>query len=225
MWDVLPVVYATDGLSTEEAVHTQAELGTNTSRGIAARAALRRPGSGISTEMVQADGRPGLSALASRAGEALSGYVTAVSVPSTPLGSVTSSSSSPMPLVAQRAPSAAQEMVQTGRPAGRHGGGETEIPPWFEAAARKMLGERMGTEGISMAELTLVNSAPATQIAAASKTGHVSAAPTTPSAGGGDAGESKKGDDSDVDAIAEEVYSKILIMMDAARSRNGEPYL
>ncbi len=229
VWDVLPVVYATEGMSTEEAVQTQAELGANTPRGIAARASLRRPGLGFSDELVVPDARPGLSSLASRAGEALGGYVTSVSASSVPVGSTSvsssSSSSSSSTPIAQRAPSAAQEMVQTGRPAGRHGGGETEIPPWFEAAARKMLGERMGTETISMAELTLVNSAPSTQIAAASRTGHVSAAPTSPSAGGADSGEAKKGDDADVDAIAEEVYTKIMIMMDAARSRNGEPYL
>jgi hypothetical protein len=76
-----------------------------------------------------------------------------------------------------------------------------------------------------MAELTLVNAAPPTQIAAALRTGHVSAAPTSPGTGGGDAGDSKKGGDEDVDALAEEVYSKILILMDTARSRNGEPYL
>jgi hypothetical protein len=224
VWDVLPVVYATEGMSTEEAVHTQAELGANTPRGIAARAALRRPGlGGVATDFLAAEGRPGLAPLSSRAGEALASYVTSVMVPSVPVGSTSAASSSSIPM-SQRAPSAAAELVQTGRPSGRHGGGEPEIPPWFEAAARKMLGERMGTESLSLAELTLVNNAPSTQIAAASKTGHVSAAPTAPGAGGGDQGESKKGDD-DVDAIAEEVYLKILIMMDAARSRNGEPYL
>lgn len=87
-----------------------------------------------------------------------------------------------------------------------------------------MLGERMGTETLSMAELTLVNAAPATQIAAASRTGHVSAAPAAPS--GGQAGtDGKKGDDADIEAIAEEVYKAVLNMMDAARARNGEPYL
>ena len=226
VWDVLPVVYATEGMSTEEAVHTQAELGANTSRGIAARAALRRPGiGGIATEFLASEGRPGLAPLSSRAGEALASYVTSVAVPSVPVGSTSVAAPSMGSTMADRAPSAAQELVRTGRPAGRHGGGEAEIPPWFEAAARKMLGERMGTESLSMAELTLVNNAPATQIAAASRTGHVSAAPTAPGAGGGDQGESKKGDGDDVDAIAEEVYTKIMIMMDAARSRNGEPYL
>ena len=226
VWDVLPVVYATEGMSTEEAVHTQAELGANTPRGIAARASLRRPGiGGAAMELLGNEGRPGLAPLSSRAGEALASYVTSVSVPSVPVGSTSAPSSSSSVPIAQRAPSAAAELVQTGRPSGRHGGGETEIPPWFEAAARKMLGERMGTESLSLAELTLVNNAPATQIAAASKTGHVSAAPSAPGAGGGDEGESKKGDGEDIDAIAEEVYAKIMIMMDAARSRNGEPYL
>jgi hypothetical protein len=127
--------------------------------------------------------------------------------------------------ITQRAPSAAQELVQTGRPSGRHGGGETEIPPWFEAAARKMLGERMGTESLSLGELTLVNSAPASQIAASSRTGHVGAAPSAHASAAKGAGDSKDGEDMDVDSIADEVYSKILTMMDAARARNGEPYL
>ena len=229
VWDVLPVVYATEGMSTEEAVQTQAELGANTARGVAARAALRRPGLGIGAELVAPDveARPGLAPLSSRAGEALSSYVTSVAPTAVPLGATSVASSGGAPSAtpsAHRAP-AAIDLVQTGRPAGRHGGGEAEIPPWFEAAARKMLGERMGNDGISMAELTLVNSAPATQIAAASKTGHVHAAPKSPGAGSGNVGESKKGDGDDIDAIAEEVYSKIMVMMDAARSRNGEPYL
>jgi hypothetical protein len=224
VWDVLPVVYATENMSTEEAVQTQAELGANTPRGIAARASLRRPGiGGVAADFVSVEG-PGLSGLSSRAGEALASYVTSVAVQSVPLGGSATSTSSPSMPMAARAGSV-QELVQTGRPTGRHGGGETEIPPWFEAAARKMLGERMGTESLSMAELTLVNNAPATQIAAASKTGHVSAAPLSPGGGGEEQGESKKGGEDDVDALAEEVYLKILIMMDAARSRNGEPYL
>jgi hypothetical protein len=227
VWDVLPVVYATEGMSTEEAVHTQAELGANTPRGIAARASLRRPGLGLAPELVAPDSRPGLSPLASRAGEALGGYVTAVSVPATPVGSTStaasSSAASSLPFVSQRAPSAAQEMVQTGRPSGRHGGGETEIPPWFEAAARKMLGERMGTETLSMAELTLVNAAPPTQIAASSMVSSPKAAPAAPGASAG--GTDGKKDDADIDAIAEEVYKAVINMMDAARARNGEPYL
>ena len=60
-----------------------------------------------------------------------------------------------------RVPTAAPELVRTGssRPQGRHGGGETEIPDWFEAAAKKMLGDAgnaqqgMGSD-ISLAELT-----------------------------------------------------------------------
>jgi hypothetical protein len=123
-----------------------------------------------------------------------------------------------------RAPTAAQELVRTGRPSGRHGGGEVEIPPWFEAAARKMLEDRSGNaDGISLAELTLVTAAPSTHIAASTRTAP-SAQPVAPAAASG-SDSAKNGEPIDIDKIANEVYRQILVMMDAARARNGEPYL
>jgi hypothetical protein len=120
-----------------------------------------------------------------------------------------------------------QELVQTGRPAGRHGGGEVEIPPWFEAAARRMF-ESQGTisDGISIAELTLVTAAPSTQFAASTRT-PPSAAPVAPSAAAAaeQAGGGGGPNNIDVEATAQEIYRYILTMMDAARARNGEPYL
>jgi hypothetical protein len=125
-----------------------------------------------------------------------------------------------------RAPTAMQELVRTGRPAGRYGGGEVEIPPWFEAAARKMF-ESQGSsaDAISIAELTLVTAAPATHIAASSRSqpgaGPIAPAATdaTEKAGAGGA------NNIDVESVAQEIYRHILVMMDAARARNGEPYL
>jgi hypothetical protein len=115
------------------------------------------------------ESRPGLGGLSSRAGEALGSYV-ASSGPMTQSGSGASSSTRDRGEsgAVLRAPTAAQELVQTGRPSGRHGGGEVEIPPWFEAAAKKMLEDRsMVSDGISLAELTLVQTAAPTQIAEA----------------------------------------------------------
>jgi hypothetical protein len=122
-----------------------------------------------------------------------------------------------------RAPTAAQELVQTGRPSGRHGGGEVEIPSWFEQAARKMFEDRTGvSDGISLAELTLVQTAAPQQIAASSRHDGGSSQPVAPSPGGEIGAEKDK---IDIDKLANEVYREILVLMDIARARNGEPYL
>jgi len=121
-----------------------------------------------------------------------------------------------------RAPSAAPEYVRTG---GRHGGGEVEIPSWFEAAARKMLAERSG-DGISMAELTLVTAAPASHVAAAT-IAPPSPAPTAPSASAssGQPGAGGNAPQIDVEKLAHDVYRDILLQMEIARARNGDSFL
>jgi hypothetical protein len=122
-----------------------------------------------------------------------------------------------------RAPTAAQELVQTGRPSGRHGGGELEIPTWFEAAARKMLEDRSSvSDGISLADLTLVQTAAPQQIAASSRGDGGGSQPVAPSPAASSGAEKDK---IDIDKLANEVYREILVMMDIARARNGEPYL
>jgi hypothetical protein len=121
-----------------------------------------------------------------------------------------------------RPPTASPEYVQTGRSGGRHGGGEVEIPPWFEAAARKMLTERSGdADGISLAELTLVTAAPASHVAASTRSAP-SAAPPAP---GGATSQAAKPQQIDVEKLANDVYREILVLMDVARARNGDPYL
>jgi hypothetical protein len=120
-----------------------------------------------------------------------------------------------------RAPTAMQELVRTGRPSGRHGGGETEIPAWFEAAARKMLEERSSMAGdITLAELTLVAAAPSAHVAASTRAAP-SSTPASPSPGKHSGHEKEV----DVDKLANEVYRHVLVLMDIARARNGEPYL
>jgi len=175
--------------------------------------------------MITVDGRPGLGALSARAGEALGSYVSpaAYAAPASSSSSTTSSSASRESYSqspAARAPTAAQELVRTGRPAGRHGGGEVEIPSWFEAAARKMLEDRSGnSDGISMAEMTLVTAAPSSHVAASSRTA------STPSAAAAAPGSSHGDDEAkspiDIETTANEVYRQILTMMDVARARNG----
>ncbi len=121
----------------------------------------------------------------------------------------------------RRAPTAAAEMVRTGA----RRTGESEIPDWFEKAARKMFGEPSGTaaDGLSMADLTLINAAPPQQVAASTRGESVapSATPSVSSAGA----EAGGGNKIDVERTARDVYRAVLQIMEAARARNGEPYL
>ena len=119
--------------------------------------------------------------------------------------------------MAQRAPTAAPELVRPSR--GRYGGGEVEIPTWFESAARKMLENRGAGDGISLAELTLVTSAPSTHIAASTR-GQSAAASSVPSVNTPPA----KPGMPDIERLAQEVYAEFLAMMESVRLRNnGEP--
>ena len=213
-WDVMPVVAPT----LADALGAEPSPGVPGTRSLVSGQARGRRGVEL-PEYVES--RPGLAALSARAGEALGSYVT----PTAPAAPSSSSSSSQAQQGAVlRAPTAAQEFVKTGRSGGRYGGGEVEIPTWFEAAARKMLDERSGnSDGISLAELTLVSAAPPSQIAASTR-GVPSAAPanSNPSTSGAQANAAQQ---VDIEKVANEVYKQILVLMDAARGRNGEPYL
>lgn len=145
------------------------------------------------------------SATSTRAGDSLASLVT----------SNTSSAGA-----VRRVPTAAAEMVRTGP----RRTGESEIPDWFEKAARKMFGEPSGTvaDGLSMSDLTLINAAPPQQVAASTRGESApSAAPSVASA----TTESGAGNKIDVERTAREVYRAVLQIMEAARARNGEPYL
>jgi len=239
-WDVLPVVYAMDAIEAiDESMPVVGATGAHpagTSRGESARRRGFAAGAGTGSMTSLAgpmdgdepsfafDVGPGLGGLSARAGEALGSYVTPTSTSSAPPSASASSAPREREVGAVlRAPTAAQEMVQTGRPSGRFGGGEVEIPTWFEAAARRMFESQNGTMGgdISMSELTLISTTPSNQIAASTKTAP-SAAPLAPSSAG--AGPSK-GEQIDIEKIANEIYRHILVLMDVARARNGEPYL
>jgi len=226
-WDVLPVVF---GPSLDGDGQGDASLSTGE---VAVRQARRREEL-RSLDPIFVDGRPGLGMLSSRAGEALGSYVApsamggssgATGFAGSPASTSSSASSaaSREPGALLRVPTAAQELVQTGRPAGRFGGGEVEIPPWFEAAARKMLEDRPPVaDGPSLADLTLVQTAAPQQIAASSRHDGGTATSSTPTPTGGAGAEKEK---VDIEKLASEVYREVLTLMDVARERNGEPYL
>ncbi|MBP6840997.1 MAG: hypothetical protein KA190_27115, partial [Kofleriaceae bacterium] len=230
-WSVLPVVHAlghtadgapatgreTDRVAGAPDLVTGGRSTDGTGRG---QPRVQTPGLdlvGPDEEMGSSDLRPGLAGLSHRAGEALSSYVsTPAAAPVAPAAApMTGSSPSPAP----RAPTAAPELIRTGR-AGRHGGGEVEIPAWFEQAARRMMEQRGDAgEGISMAELTLVQAAPPAQVAASTR-GPSSTSSATPSMSSTPARAGK----ADIERIAQDVYRQLLEMMEIARWRNsGEP--
>lgn len=203
-WQIFPVVLNGEGAPVEAGasaeVREQRSSPAQRARSapelptVAAASPADRPG---------AEMRPGLAPLSSRAGEALSSFVTA----------------SP---TSNNAPSSSSEnRSNTAWRSGRYGGGEVEIPGWFEAAARKMFEDRGEIEGISLAELTLVASTPPSQIAASDRSAAPSAAPKQASPDG----KGEKGQKVDIESVAADVYRAVMQMMESARMRNGEPFL
>jgi hypothetical protein len=240
-WDVLPVVYA-DAIASFGGAATAAAFAESASASqvVASDGRTldeRRTSGGtrrmfggrefVAADEITVDSRPGLGVLSSRAGEALGSYVApnvAATASSSPAASTSSAREREVGAVL-RAPTAAQELVRTGRPSGRHGGGETEIPSWFEAAARKMLEDRnAASDGISLAELTLVTAAPSSHVAASTRAAP-SAVPASPGSNSQALPAEAGVGNIDVEKIANEIYRHILTMMDIARARNGEPYL
>ncbi len=181
--------------------------------------------------------RPGLAALAARAGESLGSFVapSRSEVDGWRDGESTAdahearesraAARAEAPVYVQNAsPSAqaiAQAMARPGRAFAQAGGGEPEIPSWFEAAARRMMEERSPGSGMSLAELVLVTSAstPSKAIAAATRGASSSPASASPMVaaahGGGKA---------NVEKIAVDVFQEVLKLIDIARERSGDPY-
>lgn len=179
------------------------------------------------------EARPGLAALASRAGEALGSFVAPRGAELVTAGGRQAEALAQRaaePVYVQTAPAAQsasadlqpqRQMARPGRTFSQVGGGEPEIPAWFEGAARKMLEERSGgSAGMSLAELVLVTAVPQKQIAASAK----SAASHSGHAKHGH--EHGKGEDKkpDVNKLAQDVYAEVLKLIDSARERSGDPY-
>jgi hypothetical protein len=211
-WSVLPMIGDGGQVSPEVA----AALGlAPAAMAVAGRAPELTPLAATAAPAYGDEPRPddARAGLAARAGEALSAFVAPVAAAPAPAAASTSAFASP----ASRAPTAAPELVRTAA-SGRFGGGETEIPAWFEQAARKMLETRGIGDNLSLAELTLVTAAPPTQIAASSRGQTVTAAAPSPQSMPAKPGMP------DIEKIAQEVYAEFLAMMDSVRWRNnGEP--
>lgn len=174
-----------------------------------------------------AESRPGLAGLAARAGESLGSFV----APSGPEVSgwrdelreeARAEALAQAQIFVKTTPTPSQAMGRPGRAFAQLGGGEAEIPAWFEAAARRMLDERSPGGGMSMAELVLVTAAatPAKAVAAATRGASSTAVSASPMVDSGNAGAAKP----DVDKLALDVYQEVLKLIDIARERSGDPY-
>lgn len=198
-WQIYPVVLGgevasgTSGGTTEEST-PRAARGRGSLELPAVAPVDLRPG----TEM-----RPGLGALSARAGEALTSFVTA------------------SPVDAPRPQASSDSSRSPSWRSGRFGGGEVEIPTWFEAAARKMFEEQRDVEGISLADLTLIAAPPPQQLAASSR----DAPAATPSKPAASESKGEKGQKVDIEKVAREVYKAFMDICRSTNERNGNPYL
>ncbi|GAB4513381.1 MAG: hypothetical protein Tsb0020_31630 [Haliangiales bacterium] len=137
----------------------------------------------------------------------------------------------------RRAPTAAQPLVTASRASSgsqqaalrqmlaaaqkQRAAGNNELPPWFEQAARHMFENQSG-DGISIAEMTLVATAPSHHIAASPKSAASGSTSTAaPSASGGSESQDIE-PTANVEQIAREVYAEICRLIDFARERNGD---
>ncbi len=179
------------------------------------------------------ESRPGLAALAARAGESLGSFVapSAREVSSwgaDDRGTSALAARAELPVYVDTSSSSSQSsssrssMSRPGRTFAQAGGGEPEIPAWFEAAARRMLDDRSPGAGMSLAELVLVTSAatPSKAIAASTRGSSPTAVASTPST----AAQSAGGQKPNVEKLAYDVFQEVLRLIDIARERGGDPY-
>jgi hypothetical protein len=214
---------------------------TTSASALAGTGAANRGATAMAGAELSRSDRPELQAVAARAGESLQAFVSPSAAPepavaaserasgTTPAarstGAVHRAPSAAQPLVTaqSRANAAAvQEMIRSAQQ--KRTAGDNSIPPWFEDAARRMFQDGSDGGGISLAEMTLVTSAPARMVAASPKSASGSSASSQPSnaSGGGESHDAEPTEN--VEQIAREVYAEICRMIEMARSRNGDTW-
>ncbi|MBK9030070.1 MAG: hypothetical protein IPL61_01815 [Myxococcales bacterium] len=224
------------GLSTREAAAATWSMLPDVYRGdldLVSPVAGRDAGS----DVFAADARPGLAGLAARAGEALGSFVSPSMAEVRAVGRHGDAPAAPESAAAARGAAAAPVYVDTaaapaarpapgfagvrpGRTFTQYGGGEPEIPGWFESAAQKMFssgGDDRG--GMSLAQMVLVTAMPQQQVAAATRGASSSGGSAAPGGAGGKQGAVDK---PDVDKLALEVFHEVMHLLDIARQRSGD---
>jgi hypothetical protein len=179
------------------------------------------------------ESRPGLAGLAARAGDLLGSFVhpSMAEVRSAggaePMRGPASRVEAPIYVENAPAPRPAPAAGFTGSRPGRtftqFGGGEVEVPAWFEAAAEKMFsGSGDDRAAATLAQMVLVTSMPQQQIAAATKGGSTSGGGGgAPQQGGGKQGGVEK---PDIERLAHEVYQEVMALLELTRIRSGDPF-
>jgi len=99
----------------------------------------------------------------------------------------------------------------------------TDLPPWLEEAARSMLEAGSDGDGMTFAEMTLVTSAPARQVAASPQSADSPVSQARPADEHKQHGEGKH-DDPDVGRLARKVFEELERMLAIARERSGDPW-
>jgi hypothetical protein len=220
-WSVMPAVYATpSAAATDETAAPSAwPRGTDLEFPVIAGEPPRRGRD--ADDSAGADLRPGLGRLAARAGEAIGSYVrpSGDEVARASSGAVRASGAPSH----NRAEPLVHELIRgAARGFSRAGGGEAEIPAWFEKAAHALLDQRGLSETISVAEMTLIATAQPHQVAASTRGS--SPAPSMAAAPTGASG-AEQGEKPDIDKLASEVYAEILRLLEVARERSGDPWV
>ena len=238
-WAVLPVVMTGGAAGSATAAYT---AGPAARRG---SAAARREG-GVDAPLLESaparDGR----ASASRAGTALAtlvapsffrgdergdGYAPYAAERARAAVSTTfvetGSSSRPAPAPRPAPPPPPPRPAPAPAPAAAAAPSQAQFDAWFKDAAKKYFGEAPSSSGLTAAEMTLVTSAPRTQIAASPMS---ASRPTQSTGGAAPASTQHEGPAAagpgkpDIDKIAQDVYDQVLRMLDVARERNGDPW-
>lgn len=181
------------------------------------------------------DARPGLGGLASRAGESLGSFVSPsmaevrdVAAPgAVASGSSSAASRAAAPVYVENAPAPSRptpspfSAPRPGRAFGQFGGGEPEVPAWFESAAQRMFSSGDDRGGMNLAQMVLVTAMPQQQVAAATRGASPGGGGGSPAPGGGKHAPAEK---PDVEQLAFEVYHEVLHLIDVARKRSGDPF-
>lgn len=175
------------------------------------------------------EARPGLAGLASRAGDLLGSFVAPSVAELRGAGGGDEGLRGPATRVEppvyvenNTRPAPGFAAPRPGRAFTQAGGGESEIPAWFEAAAQKMLNGGDERAASTLAQMVLVTAMPSQQIAAATRGGSSSGGGGgAPQQGGGKQGGVEK---PDVEKLAHEVYQEVMSLFALNRMRGGDPF-
>ena len=219
-WSVLPTVWSGDVNSPVHALMSDAGLSFSGSQGGTSEAATR----GFDGEMIALGAGAGNSASAgSRSANAATrsrGFRAQTAAPA-----LVNTGPSPQALehAAQRA-MAGERIAAASMPSAETMANAEGIPDWFAKAAKHIVGADVGGSasgaGMSMAEMTLVQTAPKAQIAASARGG--GSARSQAGQGAGEGNTDGQAQSPDLEEMVHELAGMLQDYFDIQRIRNGE---